>query len=409
MILHPMVEDGKEPIGSMGDDTPLAVLSDKYRPLSHFFRQNFSQVTNPPIDPLREERVMSLKTRFRNLGNVLSQDEKQTEVFVLESPAISTGMFLRMKEHLDGNFYEIDCSFAVADGQPEDNALRDAVARLRAEAEDAVRQGYNHLILTDEKIDDARAAVPMILATGAVHSHLLRQGLRSYTSINVRSAECLDTHYFAVLIGVGATTVNAYLAQDCIADRHARGLFGQVPLGACVKRYLDSVSAGLLKIISKMGISVISSYRGAYNFEAVGLSRSMVADIFPGMPSRISGIGLNGIATKVARQHGRAFDEDVIALPIGGFYKARAGGETHGHGAALIHLLQTAVTNDSYATYKRYSEGVWATPPVSLRHLMALKPCGEEVALEEVEIHHRNPQALCDAGHEPGRAVARSP
>ena len=129
LILHPMVEDGKEPIGSMGDDTPLAVLSDKYRPLSHYFRQNFSQVTNPPIDPLREERVMSLKTRFRNLGNVLSQDEKQTEVFVLESPAISTGMFLRMKDHLEGNFYEIDCTFPVADGKPEDGALRDAVAR----------------------------------------------------------------------------------------------------------------------------------------------------------------------------------------------------------------------------------------------------------------------------------------
>ncbi len=385
MILHPMVEDGKEPIGSMGDDAPLAVLSDKYRPLSHFFRQNFSQVTNPPIDPLREERVMSLKTRFRNLGNVLNQDERQTEVFVLESPVISTGMFQRMKEHLDGNFFEIDCSFPVEDGKPSENALRDAVTRLRAEAEDAVRQGYNHLILSDEGIDANRAAVPMILATGAIHSHLLRQGLRSYTSINVRSAECLDTHYFAVLIGVGATTVNAYLAQDCIADRHARGLFGQLPLGTCVKRYLDAVSAGLLKIISKMGISVISSYRGAYNFEAVGLSRSMVADIFPGMPSRISGIGLQGIAAKAARQHGRAFDEDVIALPIGGFYKARAGGETHGNSAPLIHLLQQAVANNSYATYRKYSDGVWATAPVSLRHLMALRAGGPDVPLEEVE------------------------
>ena len=249
----------------------------------------------------------------------------------------------------------------------------------------------------------------MILATGAVHSHLLRQGLRSYTSINVRSAECFDTHYFAVLVGVGATTVNAYLAQDCIADRQARGLFGDMSVGVCVKRYLDSVSAGLLKIISKMGISVISSYRGAYNFEAVGLSRSMVADIFPGMPSRISGIGLAGIAAKVARQHGRAFDEDVISLPIGGFYKARTGGETHGHSAALIHLLQAAVSNDSYATYRKYSEGVWATPPVSLRHLMALKSGGHEVPLEEVEVHHRNPQALRHTGHEPGRAVARGP
>ncbi|MDE3117260.1 MAG: alpha-hydroxy-acid oxidizing protein, partial [Pseudomonadota bacterium] len=290
-----------------------------------------------------------------------------------------TSINVRSAECLDTHY------FAVEGGRPEENALRDAIARLRAEAEDAVRQGYNHLILTDEKIGPARAGVPMILATGAVHSHLLRKGLRSYTSINVRSAECMDTHYFAVLIGVGATTVNAYLAQDCLADRHGRGLFGNLSLGQCVKRYLDSVSAGLLKIISKMGISVIASYRGAYNFEAVGLSRSMVADIFPGMPSRISGIGLSGIAAKVARQHARAFDEEVITLPIGGFYKARTGGETHGHGANLIHLLQTAVSTDSFGTYKKYSEGVWALPPVSLRHLMALRPGGEPVPLEEVE------------------------
>ncbi len=253
LILHPMVADAKEAIGSMGDDTPLAVLSERYRPLSHFFRQNFSQVTNPPIDSLREERVMSLKTRFRNLGNVLAQDESQAEVFVLESPVLSNGMFERMKDHLEGRFYEIDCVFQVADGTAKDGALAQAIERIRVEAEDAVRQGYNHLVLTDERIARDLAAIPMILATGAVHSHLVRQGLRTYTSINVRAAECLDTHYCAVLIGVGATTVNAYLAQDCIAERHARGLFGKMALGPCVKRYLDTVSAGLLKIMSKMG------------------------------------------------------------------------------------------------------------------------------------------------------------
>jgi glutamate synthase (NADPH/NADH) large chain len=369
----------------MGDDTPLAVLSEKYRPLSHYFRQNFSQVTNPPIDPLREERVMSLKTRFRNLGNVLMQDEKQTEVFVLESPVISTGMFLRMKDHLEGRFYEIDCVFPLMSSGSREGALQQAIERIRAEAEEAVLQGYNHLILTDERISPDLAAMPMILATGAVHSHLVRRGLRTYTSINVRSAECLDTHYFAVLIGVGATTVNAYLAQECIAERHARGLFGKVSLGTSVKRYLDSVSAGLLKIMSKMGISVISSYRGAYNFEAVGLSRSMVADIFPGMPSRISGIGLTGVAKKIERLHRQAFDEEVTTLPIGGFYKARVSGETHAHKADLIHMLQTAVGTESYSTYKRYSEGVRAMPPVSLRHLMDFRTAAAPVPLEEVE------------------------
>jgi glutamate synthase (NADPH) large chain len=386
LILHPMVEDGKEAVGSMGDDAPLAVLSDRYRPLSHYFRQNFSQVTNPPIDSLREERVMSLKTRFRNLGNVLAQDEGQTEdVFVLESPVISTGMYQRMKEHLEGRFYEIDCVFPVREGVPQENALREAVERIRAEAEDAVREGYNHLILTDERISSDLVAMPMIIATAAVHSHLVRRGLRTYTSINVRAAECFDTHYFAVLLGVGATTVNAYLAQECLADRHARGLFGKLSLGQVVKRYLDTASAGLFKIMSKMGISVLSSYRGAYLFEAVGLSRSMVADIFPGMPSRISGMGLSGIAKKTARLHARAFDEEFAALPIGGFYKSRHGGETHAHSAALIHLLQTAVANDSYSTFRKYSEGVWALPPVSLRHLMNFRAAGAAVPLDEVE------------------------
>jgi glutamate synthase (NADPH/NADH) large chain len=379
-ILHPMVEDAKEPIGSMGDDTPLAVLSDRYRPLSHYFRQNFSQVTNPPIDALREERVMSLKTRFRNLGNVLVQDESQAEVFVLESPVISNGMYERMKDHLEGRFYEIDCVFQAG----KDGALQAAIQRIRGEAEDAVRQGYNHLILTDERIAGDLAAIPMILATGAVHSHLVRSGLRTYTSINVRAAECLDTHYFAVLIGVGATTVNAYLAQDCIADRHARGLFGKMGLGPCVKRYLDTVSAGLYKIMSKMGISVISSYRGAYNFEAVGLSRALVAEIFPGMPSRISGIGLSGLAAKAARLHASAFDEDD-ALPIGGFYKARADGETHAHSATLIHLLQSAVSSDSYGLYRRYADGVKALPPVSLRHLMEFRDGAKPIPIEDVE------------------------
>ena len=385
LILHPMVEDGKEAVGSMGDDTPLAVLSDRYRPLSHFLRQNFSQVTNPPIDPLREERTMSLKTRFRNLGNVLQQDEKQTEVFVLESPVISTGMYVRMKEHLEGRFYEIDCVFPVHEGEPQEHALRQAIDRVRAEAEDAVAQGYSHLILTDERISSDLAAMPMILATGAVHSHLVRRGLRTYTSINVRSAECFDTHYFATLIGVGATTVNAYLAQECIADRHARGLFDTLTLGQCVKRYLDTISAGLLKIIAKMGIAVISSYRGAYLFEAVGLSRSMVADIFPGMASRISGLGYGGIAARIARLHAYAFDADVTTLPIGGFYKFRYGGEVHAHGATPIHLLQSACTHDSYTTYRKYSDAVRALPPVSLRHLMEFRPLGESISLDDVE------------------------
>ncbi|MBP6014506.1 MAG: glutamate synthase large subunit [Alphaproteobacteria bacterium] len=386
MILHPMVEDGKEPVGSMGDDAPLAVLSQQYRPLSHYFRQNFSQVTNPPIDSLREDRVMSLRTRFRNLGNVLAQDKTQVEVFTLESPVLSTGMYIRMKDHLVGRFFEIDCVFDVGANGPTDGALKEALDSICKKAEEAVASGYSHLILTDERVGPGVAAMPMILATGAVHSHLIKTRMRTFTSLNVRSAECMDTHYFAVLIGVGATTVNAYLAQECIADRHARGLFGKRSLGDCVKRYLDSVSAGLLKIISKMGISVISSYRGAYNFEAVGLSRSMVAEYFPAMPSRISGIGLGGIQKRITRQHAHAFSEDVTALPIGGLYRYRKGGETHAHSAQTIHLLQSAVGQESYQLFRRYSETIRETPPTSLRHLMDFRPRNRTpIAIEEVE------------------------
>jgi glutamate synthase (NADPH/NADH) large chain len=385
MILAPMVEDAKEPVGSMGDDTPLAVLSDQYRPLPHFFRENFSQVTNPPIDSLREQRVMSLRTRFKNLGNVLAQDKSQVEVFTLESPVISTGMYLRMKEHLIGRFYEIDCLFPIADGEAEEGALHKALDKIQHETEVAVASGYSHLILTDERMGKDVAPIPMTLATGAVHSHLVKKGLRTFTSINVRSAECMDTHYFAVLIGVGATTVNAYLAQECIADRHAKGLFGNRRLGECVKRYLDSVDQGLLKIIAKMGISVISSYRGGYNFEAVGLSRSMVAEYFPGMPSRISGIGLAGIQKRAARLHTQAWGPEPAALPIGGLYKYRKGGETHAHSAEAIHLLQDAVNRESYQTYKSYAQLIASAPPTSLRHLLGFRPGRTGIPIEDVE------------------------
>ena len=380
LILHPMVEDAKEAVGSMGDDTPLAVLSEKYRPLSHFFRQNFSQVTNPPIDPLREHRVMSLRTRFGNLTNVLDQNSSQVNVLVLETPVITNGEMARMKEYLGANVREIDCTFVS--GQ---EALKDALARIRQQAEDAVRQGVAHLILTDENVDKGRPALPMILATGGVHSHLVRQGLRTFTSINVRSAECMDTHYFAVLIGVGATTVNAYLAQDLIADRFARGLLSSATLEDAIERFREAVNQGLLKIMSKMGISVISSYRGGYNFEAVGLSRALVAEFFPGMPSRISGIGLSGIEKKLLEVHGRAFSDEAVVLPIGGLYRYRRGGESHAYQASLIHMLQHAVGEDDYPTYKKYSAAVGALPPVALRDLLDFRASGHSVPIDEVE------------------------
>ncbi|MCC0063381.1 MAG: glutamate synthase large subunit [Defluviimonas sp.] len=380
-VLAPMAEDGKEMVASMGDDTPAAVLSKQYRPLSHFFRQNFSQVTNPPIDSLRESRVMSLKTRFGNLKNVLDEDSSQTEILVLESPFLANAEFDEMVTKFGANVAVIDCTFAA--GGVHD-AMRMGLERIRGEAEDAVRSGAGHIVLTDRHQGTDKIAMPMILATSAVHSWLTRKGLRTFTSINVRSAECIDAHYFAVLIGCGATTVNAYLAQDTIADRVRRGLI-EGSLVDAMRRYRDAIDAGLLKIMSKMGISVISSYRGGLNFEAVGLSRALVAEYFPGMHSRISGIGTSGIQHKLEDIHARGWKGGTDVLPIGGFYKARRSGEKHAWEAQTMHLLQSACDRASYDLWKRYSQAMRANPPIHLRDLLDIKPLGRPVPIEEVE------------------------
>ncbi|WP_299949991.1 glutamate synthase large subunit [uncultured Ruegeria sp.] len=378
-ILAPMAEDGKESLASMGDDTPSAVLSKQYRPLSHFFRQNFSQVTNPPIDSLREYRVMSLKTRFGNLKNVLDEDSSQTEIVVLESPFVGNAQWDKLVESFDAPLVEIDCSF-----EPGQGALGAALARVRAESEEAVRSGAGHLVLTDMRSGDGRVAMPMILATSAVHSHLTRQGLRTFCSLNVRSAECVDPHYFAVLIGCGATVVNAYLAEDSIADRIDRDLLDGT-LTENIARYREAIDQGLLKIMAKMGISVISSYRGGLNFEAVGLSRAMVAEYFPGMTSRISGIGVTGIQTKLEEIHAKGWDSGLDVLPIGGFYKARMSGETHAWEATSMHMMQMACNRASYELWKQYSAKMQSNPPIHLRDLMDFKPLGKPVPIEEVE------------------------
>ncbi|GIX15774.1 MAG: glutamate synthase [Paracoccaceae bacterium] len=381
MILAPMAEDAKEAVGSMGDDTPVAVLSDCYRPLSHFFRQNFSQVTNPPIDPLREHRVMSLKTRFGNLKNVLDQDGSQTEILSLESPIVTNGEYKKMKAYFGELAQTIDCTYP-AGGGPAD--MRAALDRIRREAEEAVRAGAAHIVLQDLNQGPERIALPMILATSAVHSWLVAKGLRTFCSITVRCAECIDSHYFAVLIGCGATVVNPYLAQDTLADRIARGLL-PMTLREAMERYREAINQGLLKIMSKMGISVISSYRGGRNFEALGLSRALVAEYFPGMVSRISGIGIAGIHKKTAEQHRRAWMRPANILPVGGLYKARRSGEVHAWDAQVMHMMQTAVARGDFGLWKRYSAAMAAKPPIHLRDLLELKPLGKPVPLEEVE------------------------
>ena len=380
-ILAPMAEDGKETLASMGDDTPSAVLSKQYRPLSHYFRQNFSQVTNPPIDSLRENRVMSLKTRFGNLKNVLDQDSSQTEILVLDSPFVGNAKFSKMINIFGEDAITIDCSFDVGLGV---NALSKSLDRLKVEAEDAIRSGAGHLILTDKMQSANRISVPMILATSAIHSWLTKRGLRTFCSLNVQSAECIDPHYFAVLIGSGATTVNAYLAQDSIADRVSRKLL-QGTITENIKRYQTAIDQGLLKIMAKMGISIISSYRGGLNFEAVGLSRSMVAEYFPGMQSRISGIGITGIQKKVVEIHTKGWSLGQDILPIGGFYKSRQSGEKHAWEAQTMHLMQAACQKGSFDLWKQYSKKMQSNPPIHLRDLLDIKSLRDPIPLDAVE------------------------
>ncbi len=382
-ILHPMAAEAKEAIGSMGDDTPMAVLSEHNRGFHHFFRQNFSQVTNPPIDPLREKRVMSLNTRFGNDGNYLALDQSHHPILLCETPVLLGHELDAIRRHFSGRITELDTLFEVeADG----NRLRRGIERLVEAAEEATRRGQSYLLLTDEHMDEDRAPIPMILAVSAVNSHLVKHKLRKRASILVRTSECIDVHALAVLIGAGATVVNPYLAEAAIAERHARGLLHGLTQAHALENFREAMSVGLLKIMSKMGISVVSSYRGGLNFEAIGLSRAFAAEFFPGLPSRISGIGLAGIEKRILALHEKAFTEDnVEPLPVGGFYRARARGEQHGWAGEDTHLLQAATAKGSYQLYKEYSARVHSLPPIHLRDLLDFNSPHAPVAIESVE------------------------
>ncbi len=383
LILHPMIMSAKEATGSMGDDTPIAVLSTKYRSLHHYFRQNFSQVTNPPIDSLRERHVMSLRTRLGNLGNILEEEAHQLKILQLESPVLLNGDYAAMRQYIGANIGDIDCSF---NPKLSANALRDALYIIQAQAEEAVRRGAVHLVLHDDNIDEQRVRIPMILAAGAIHTHLVACELRTFTSLNVRTAEALDVHYYAVLIGVGVTAINAYLTLEAIAKRHKAGLFGDLDIETCMARYKKSIEDGLLKIMAKMGISVINSYRGGYNFEAVGLSRALAMEFFPGLPSRISGIGLSGIEKQICDQHDLIYANDIATiLPVGGFYRYRHGSEAHAWGGELISKLQKAVSSDSYAIYRQYAEGTRKLPPIALRDLLDFEAKDSPISVDDVE------------------------
>ena len=381
LILDPMVKTGQEAIGSMGDDTPLSVLTERYRGLHSFFKQNFSQVTNPPIDSLREQVVMSLKTRLGNLGNIVEEESEQCNLVLLQSPVLLDHEIETLKEHLGQYTTEIDCTY---DRNEKTNFLNE-IQRICSEAEQAVRSGSQHLIISDKNVNKDRIALPMILATSAVHSYLIKNNLRTFTSLNVSSLECLDVHYFAVLIGVGATTVNAALIEKIVCDRLNKNIYQNIEYKTLLTNYKKAIEKGLRKIISKMGISIISSYRGGRNLEIIGLSRSMVESFFPGMTSRISGIGLEGLEKRVRRQHDKAFISEDSVLDIGGEFRFRANNESHAYEGVSIHMLQEAVTRDSYNLYKNYTQRVYNMKPIHIRDLLKFNDSDKALKLDSVQ------------------------
>ena len=254
---------------------------------------------------------MSLKTRFGNLGNILDFNNLTEEnIYVLDSPILTNNELKKFKAIFSKKIKLIDCTFDIKE------TLRTNLERIKQEAEISVREGSTTLILSDKNINSKRMNIPMILSVGAVNSHLVKLGLRGYCSINVETSETLDTHSFAVLIGVGATTINPYLIIDCIKQRYEKKLFGKLDFYSCVTRFKKSIENGLLKIMSKMGISILSAYRGGCNFETVGLSRALVSDYFPGMVSRISGIGISGIESKLKALHEKAYKKMFLYFQL---------------------------------------------------------------------------------------------
>jgi glutamate synthase domain-containing protein 2/glutamate synthase domain-containing protein 1/glutamate synthase domain-containing protein 3 len=342
VIVRPMADEGKEPTGSMGDDTPLAVMSPGARPLFHYFKQRFAQVTNPPIDPLRETFVMSLTIRLGAHPNLLEESAQHAHLVELASPVLSDADLVALKGLGDPRFQTqtIAMRYPVAQGKA---GLRRALDRLGKMAEDAIAQGKTILILSDLGVNGQYAPIPSLLAVGAVHHHLVRHGKRMQVSLVVESGEVREVHHLACLIGYGANAVNPYLALASVEDLATAGKI-KLEVNEARLSFVRALEAGLLKIMSKMGISTVDSYCGAQIFEAVGLSQALVDEFFSGTVSRLGGIGLEEIATETQRWHQAGFanpQRPEIQSP--GFYKYKRDGEIHAYDPLIVKALQTAV------------------------------------------------------------------
>lgn len=379
-VLRPLAESGQEAVGSMGDDTPMAVLSAKQRSLFDYFRQKFAQVTNPPIDPLRETIVMSLETVLGPELNVFQETEQHARRIVLSSPVLSTAKFERLLQ-LDGMGYaaeRIDLSY-----DPEQVDLETAIRAVMERTEKAVRDGKTFVVLSDRIIEKGRLPIQALMASAAVHHHLTNKGLRCSSNIIVETATARDSHQIATLIGFGASAVYPYMSYSILADLIESGeLLGEP--GEAFKNYRKGVNKGLLKIMSKMGISTIASYRGAQLFEAVGLDEDVVSLCFSGVASRIKGAGFAELQADQAALAKRAWIERK-QIEQGGLLKYVHGGEYHAFNPDVVTALQQAVQTGDYSKYKRYAELVNTRPVATLRDLLKLREDLTPVPVDEVE------------------------
>ena len=379
-VLRPLAESGNEAVGSMGDDTPLAVLSARDRSIYDYFRQKFAQVTNPPIDPLRESIVMSLEVDLGGEGNIFDEIEGHAYRVSLTSPVLSQGKFNTLLNIEDEKLKiaDIDATY-----DPENGDLRSAVEGLCLTAETAVRGGATLLILSDRQIGDSRIPIHSLLATGAVHHHLIRSGLRADANLIVESGSARDSHHFACLLGFGATAVYPYLAYSILEGQLRSGELLGDPT-RCYKNYRKGINKGLLKIMSKMGISAVNSYRGAQLFEAVGLDKEIVDVCFTGVASRIAGAGFGELERDLWQVAAKARSRRKT-LDQGGLLKYVHGGEYHAFNPDVVMTLQQAVATGDYADYQRYAQYCTDRPVAALRDLLDLDLSGEPVAIDEVE------------------------
>ena len=387
-VLKPMAGDGKEPVGSMGDDTALAVLEKRRKLLPYYFKQKFAQVSNPPIDPIREELVMSLDVYLGQRRSLFEETPEHARLLHLTSPLMVNEEMDAVRDLDNGSFAAetLPCLFPVARGP---DGLKPALECLCRAASDAIDRGKNILVLSDRSVDAASAPIPMLLAVGAVHHHLIREGRRMRASLVVETAEARDVHQIALLIGYGASAVNPYLAFETVAGMFFSGAFRDTPdVNKALSNYQSAVDAGVLKIMSKMGISPVSAYQGAQIFEAVGLGPEVVDAAFAGTPSRVGGIGFREIAEDVLERHHHAFAaEDGVRIEDGGFYKFRRDGDYHGFNPDMVRSLHRAMEGDDpdpadYEEYRRLVEAREA--PAALRDLLRFKK-GAPIPLDEVQ------------------------